>query len=227
MILGNYYRLLNKIHKRGKDGGIKELRGCFRTHSNVGSLEACPPFHVFPQWNVRRKKKAELYLLLHQSATVQRAVLYAWTVLDTYGPFYEFPKTFCATILRIPEELWPDTGHWYWSLIPGDHVFLCVQSAANFIVFTGMYVFCWVPSVTSRWQERSSTWACSGWRAKQPYILATMSAPCTALIKTPWSRLIILRHTRVRKPRATNQPRQSPRHLSRYNPEPPSFTWGP
>lgn len=160
-------------------------------------------------------KEEQPYLLLHQSATVQRAVLYAWTVLDTYGPFYKFPKTFCATILSIPEELW------------GEHAFLCVQSAANVIVF--MYVLSWVPPVTSRWQERSSTWACYDWRVKQPYILATMSAPCTALIKIPWRRLIILRHTqkRVRKPCATNQPRQSPRHLSRYNPEPPSFTWGP
>lgn len=60
MILGNYYRLLNKINKSGKDGGIKELRGGFRTHSNAGSKEACPPFHVFLQWNVKNKTKHSL-----------------------------------------------------------------------------------------------------------------------------------------------------------------------
>lgn len=89
MILGNYYRLLNKINRRGKEWGIEELRGCFRTSSNVGSWDARAPLHVFPQRNLKKKPD----LLLHPSATVQRAGLYAWTVLETYGPFYEFPKT--------------------------------------------------------------------------------------------------------------------------------------
>lgn len=37
MILGNYYRLLNKINERAKEWRIEELKGCFRTLSNVGS----------------------------------------------------------------------------------------------------------------------------------------------------------------------------------------------
>lgn len=145
---------------------------------------------------------------------MQRAVLYAWTVLETYGPFCELPKTSLLSAYK-------SNG--------GEHVCLC---AANFIVF--MYVFCWVPpprdlqvtgeviymGMMSAFPVRQT------WSVKQPFILATASV---RLIKIPWSGQILLRYTQesVRKPRAADQPRQSPHHLSHYTAEPPSFCWGP
>lgn len=135
MILGNYYRLLNKINRRGKEWGIEELKGCFRTSSNVGSWDARAPLHVFPQRNL---KKSPICCYIHQQQCRERFGMLerSWKRM---GLFVSFQKRHYSQHTWVTEV---NTS----ASVPLISLYLCMYSAE-------------CPPVTSRWQERSSTWA--------------------------------------------------------------------